>query len=385
MTARPTILQILPHSARSRKAWPEVVTDGWHARLGKALARYTEYEVECWTVDYKTESKFERSSGGITFRAFPSRIVPGTQNHYVRSVVGQSKPGVEMSLALVQALRRRAKYENVGVHLHGDGYFMTLLIARLFRGGPTFVHHHGGLEGMPRIQGLAFRDVDRYFVLTPERRDRFLEETALDTSKVAVREMGVDFERYVPRDIGPSDVDLEADQAIAYVGSFGEQKGFDKLLDVFERIRPDRNVALIAIGGDKSDPLYRRGENANGVFPVTEYISNDEVIDYYSAASVYASYPTAEAMAGGHSGIISPIEAIACGTPVVSPVLRHFRASDRSDVGVCPTDQSTFASGIERLLDGERPDAATCRQVAKNHFSWESVARQIAAEYDTVL
>jgi len=375
------LVHVHTHSALRRDAAAYNVTEGWHAKIGAALKRYTRYDnVACWTVDFDADEQRAFRTDGIEYRVFPSRLLPGTRNRYVNPYIGAAKAGIELSLPLLNAARHEAR-GNAAIHLHSDTYVNTYLLAALVREAPVFLQHHGGLRGVVSIERVAFRNLAHAFVLTPEKRRNLVEEVGLSPERVSVRTMGVDTELFEPQDVTPGDLGYDAAELLIYVGRYGPYKGLDRVLDAFEALRDRRDVALALLGGSADDELYDRAARTEGVDAVTEFLPTETMIDYYSAADAYVSYPVERSLRSGDCGIISPAEALACGTPVVSPVLRFIPAEEREAVGSLPAEPAAFAGAIEAVLS-DPPEQGDCVRTAARHFSWQEVAADIAAVYD---
>lgn len=376
------VVHILTHSALRRDAATYNITEGWHAKLGRALARHTPYDdIACWTVDFEADQPRRYEEAGIGYQVFPSRLLPGTRNRFVRPYFGSAKPGVEFSWPLVSAARRIAASGPSAIHLHSDTYLNTYVLARFLRDIPVFLQHHGGLSGATRIERRVFRDLAHAFVLTPEKRTYLVDDVGLPPDRVSIRTMGVDTNQFSPRDRSPRDLGYDVDNLLLFVGKYSEYKGLDRVLEAFETLRSRWNIGLVLLGGTANDPLFDRARSTEGVVPITEYLPTENVIDHYAAADVFVSFPVERSLRSGDCGIISPVEALACGTPVVSPVLRFFPESVGSGTGHLPTDTDELVEGVEAAL-AEPPDEASCTAAARDHFSWERVAADVAAIYD---
>ncbi|MFB6185994.1 MAG: glycosyltransferase family 4 protein, partial [Halobacteriaceae archaeon] len=316
-----TVLQILTHSAWNREARWDNVTDGWHARLGKAIQEYTEFDVECWTVDFELEEEYVKQVDEVTYRAFPSFMIPGSGASILDPVLGESALGVEFSPSLIRALRREVKENDPAIHLHSE-VPNTFLLTLLFSKHDTFVHHHGGLSGRPLVERFGFSTTNQIFVLTEEKKERLVDAGGISHAKITVQQMGVDFDKYKPNTELNEPYEFDTTHLVVFVGALSKQKGFDHVLSTYDQLRSDLDISLIAIGASEADQFYEAATTRDQVYPITDYIPDSHMIYLYNMADAYVSYPTEEAMKGGHCGIISPVEALACGTPVVSPILK---------------------------------------------------------------
>jgi glycosyltransferase involved in cell wall biosynthesis len=367
----------MTHSAINRDAAEFNFTNGWHAKLGRALKSNSEYNVECWTVDYDQQTLRTEKRDDIKYRRYPSRILPGTTAAWLKPYIGSAKPGVELSLPLLRALRRRARRNpRVAVHLHSDTYLNTYAATGLLRKIPTFLQHHGGVRGATKVERLLFPTFQHLFVLSDRKQQYLIDDVGLDSSAISIQQMGADFSRFVPgsemRDAIPR---------LIYVGKYGPYKGLDRILDVFERLRCRFDVELDVVGGSASDPLYERAVDLSGVRVTTDYLPTKELIERLQRATVYVSFPKAEAVANGDCGIIAPVEALACGTPVVSPTLEYFPADVRNKVGRIPRSNDHMLEAVTEVLEGTAT-YPKCREVAANHFSWPTVADRVGSVYD---
>lgn len=378
------LIHVLPLSAFRRDAVEHNVTEGWHAALGRAIKTHTPYRnIACWTVDFDLDEPYQFQQEGIEYRVFPSRLVPGTRNRFVKPYIGQAKPGIELSLSLLRAARQAAA-DGAALHLHADPFMNTYLLAGLIRDAPVFLQHHGGLHGAVPLERLAFRDLTHAFVLTPGRRRTLVHEAGVPPDRITVRTMGVDTERFAPRNVTPTDLGYDADELLLYVGQYYSYKGLDRVLDAFEILREERDVALSLLGGTADDELYQRARRTEGVVPKTKFLSTEQMSAHYAAADAYVSYPVKKSLRSGDCGIIAPMEALACGTPVVSPTLTFLPASDRDGVGYIPHNTSDFVQKIEATLSSQY-EPEHCAAVAAKHFSWRVVATDVATVYDRYL
>jgi glycosyltransferase involved in cell wall biosynthesis len=106
---------------------------------------------------------------------------------------------------------------------------------------------------------------------------------------------------------------------------------------------------------------------------------------YYSAADLFITTPWYEPFG------ITPLEAMACGTPVVGADVGGIRFSVQDGMTgalVPPNDAQLLAARVaEMLRDPER-----MKELGRNgirrvraHFTWEKVTRSIAGLYEEVI
>ena len=380
-----SVYHILPHSSINRDARWNNVTDGWHARLGRAIQERSDYSIECWTVDHELSEQYCTSEGGVVYRVFPSLFPPGTNaiQRAISPFVGTfAEEVLEVTPDLFRAIRRRlAEERNPIFHLHSDTYLNTYLVTFLFSGARLYLQHHGGLRGLPRLERRLFRAFNHAFALTVEKKQYFSRTVGLPEQRVSIRTMGVDTNKYRPGDNPGVRKEIGSDYLV-YVGKYDSYKGLDKILASFKQIRETHDVQLVLLGGRKSDNLYNEANRMSGVHPITDFVSDARMISYYREASVFTSFPKKAALKAGDCGIISPAEAVACGTPIVTPVLRFFPSEDRNQIGRLPETTEELRQGIVEWLHMDF-DPEVLHKIAERVFSWSRVAETVIERYQS--
>lgn len=155
------------------------------------------------------------------------------------------------------------------------------------------------------------------------------------------------------------------------VGSLTKQKDFPTLLRAFARVRERRQARLIILGeGDEQHSLEELARSL-GIAEDVEFPGFvDNPFSYMSRASIFVLSSAWE----GFGNVI--VEALACGTPVVSTDCpsgpREILADGKYGVLVPVGDEEAIANAINDRLD-ETHDAEVLRNRARQ-FSVESIA-----------
>ena len=159
------------------------------------------------------------------------------------------------------------------------------------------------------------------------------------------------------------------------------RKGLDVLLDAWRKLtddesaRGERHLVLVGTGEDAGE-VRHRASSLRGVHIVDEWVQDRaRMRSILAAADVYA-FPSR------HEGLpVSPLEALACGVPVVGADATGV-ADVVGDAGVVVPrdDPGALAGAIEALLsdDERRADLGRrARARVQEHFSLEAVGRQL--------
>jgi D-inositol-3-phosphate glycosyltransferase len=266
--------------------------------------------------------------------------------------------------------------------------------------------HQGGADGFPddrfAIEDRIVAEADRVIAECPQEQEDLILHYRADPARVVVVPCGFDAEEIWPIDqtlaramlgIEPEDI------VVLQLGRMVQRKGIEDVLRGFAQFanEVERPARLLIVGGESDEPDPERTPEIGRLSMVAEELgildavtftgrkSRDALKYYYSAADVFVTLPWYEPFG------ITPLEAMACGTPVVGSSVGGIKFTVRDgETGylVPPHDPDALA---ERLLHLARhPGLARSlgRQgIRRVHdlFSWNHVGRTMLALYDDVV
>ena len=186
---------------------------------------------------------------------------------------------------------------------------------------------------------------------------------------------------------------------ILQLGRMVPRKGIDTVIRAQAKLVREHGVRarLLIVGGDSNDPDPRltpeigrlqRLAREEGVEDDVVFVGRRgrEVLKYYySAADVFVTTPWYEPFG------ITPVEAMACGTPVIGANVGGIKFTVRDgETGylVPPDDPAAIAERIVHLFRQPRLMTLFRRQAIKRAndlFTWEHVASGVATLYEDVL
>lgn len=173
---------------------------------------------------------------------------------------------------------------------------------------------------------------------------------------------------------------------ILYVGTVEPRKGLKTLIRAYREIKEKYDLSLVIAGGLGwlyDDILsYPEELGIKGDVIFTKYIDESLLSDLYRYASVFV-YPSLYEGFG-----LPPLEAMACGTPVVIsdiPTLREV-AGDAA-ILFQPKDHDGLAHVLEKVLSSEslRMELRSKGLRRSAEYSWEKVARETIQTYQKAL
>lgn len=262
------------------------------------------------------------------------------------------------------------------VHCHGPA--PVGLLGRYYawkRGVPSVYTHHTPLEeyfeqsiGITSVaNGLAKGYVPletaflrRFDVVTAstERIDRQVSHVPLP--------VGIDMDFFAP-----AKEEWYPDQTvIGYSGRLSMEKNVADILDVAERL-PEHDFVIVGEGPRREHLQKRAPENVT----LQEFLPREDLPVFYSSIDVFVTASTGDTLG------LAPLEANACGTPVVAPDVSPFSETISPENGeqFAVGDPDAMARAVERGLTGTYdPRAAVAEyDVTRTLDRLESVYRQI--------
>jgi len=239
------------------------------------------------------------------------------------------------------------------------------------------------------------RTCHRIVAATP-REGRDLERLyGADPQRIRVVPCGVDLELFGPLDknLSRRALGFSPHEAIVlFVGRFSPVKGLERLLEAVALLGGYPRLRLVLVGGEGDgapaprELVQRIAElGIDGLTRFAGQVIHQRLPEYYSAADVLVVPSHYESF-----GLVS-LEALACGTPVVSMAVGVMEQLLRpGETGCVPSDGSpaAFAECIRGvLLDGARwtPEARARARAAVLEFSWSRVASAIIDQYSELI
>src|SRR5271155_1809116 len=169
---------------------------------------------------------------------------------------------------------------------------------------------------------------------------------------------------------------LEGTLAILLIGNDWKKKGLRCLIEAVGRLS-NPELRILVVGHDESfsyDEILRRNglENRMTILPIVPQVES-----YYAAADMYAG-PSLE-----DSFAIPPLEAMACGLPVI--VSRQAGVSELVTHGVDgfvledPTDSRQLAELIQRIYTSAdlRQKLGVRAEATARHYTWQRNAEEM--------
>jgi glycosyltransferase involved in cell wall biosynthesis len=265
--------------------------------------------------------------------------------------------------------------------------------------------HQGADDGFPderfAIEQELVRRSDAVIAECPQDRDDLLQLYGADPARIAIVPCGFDTSEFhridrrnARRVLGwPRDAFV-----VLQLGRLVKRKGIDNVVRSVGVLKRDfgTRALLYVVGGNSDMPneiatpeiaRLRDIARQSGVDDQTTFVGRRgraQLHYFYCAADVFVTTPWYEPFG------ITPVEAMACGTPVIGADVGGIRYSVKhGETGwlVPPRDPAALAARLDEL----RRNPAVAREMgaagmvrAKAEFTWSGVARALEAVYQQV-
>jgi D-inositol-3-phosphate glycosyltransferase len=266
--------------------------------------------------------------------------------------------------------------------------------------------HQGDADRFPDarfvIEDRIVREADAVIAECPQDEEDLRRLYGADPERIAVIPCGFDPEEFWPVDRTVSRLTLglsAAEWIVLQLGRLVPRKGVDDVIRGFARMRgmAAMDTRLLIVGGESNDPdpcltpeirrlseLARKEAVASRVMFVGRR-GRDVLRHYYGAANVFVTTPWYEPFG------ITPVEAMACGTPVIGSDVGGVKFTVRDgETGylVPPRDPDALADRLMRLYRDPGLVDKFGRQGVRRvqqHFTWGRVTEVVATLYERVL
>jgi len=251
------------------------------------------------------------------------------------------------------------------------------------------------------IEDMVVRQADMIVAECPQDRQDLLELYGADPRRISVVPCGFDAAEMQPMPCDTARAGLGWDTPsfrILQLGRMVPRKGVDNVIRALARLRRHHGIdaRLCVVGGNSVEPCeqhtpelgrLRRIAQEEGVLDHIEFTGRRDRMElrrYYCASDVFVTTPWYEPFG------ITPVEAMACGLPVVGSDTGGIRSTvvhGQTGFLVPPRDPGALAVRLAALAR----DPALCRRMgeagrrrARRLYTWERVGYALLDVYHRV-
>ncbi|WP_196857808.1 glycosyltransferase [Pedobacter sp. CAN_A7] len=247
------------------------------------------------------------------------------------------------------------------------------------------------------IEEAIVREADRIIAECPQDFEDLLHEYHADPAKLAIIPCGFNPNEFFPGDKNMAKLRLnlqQQDVLILQLGRMVPRKGIDNVIRALPLLHtPGKKVKLMVVGGEAGEPhdelcrlktlVSQLGLEEQVIF----YGRQDRAVlqNFYAAADVFITTPWYEPFG------ITPLEAMACGTPVIGSNvggIKHTVVDGKTGFLVPPKQPALLADRISLLVNNQRLVVHMSKLALEHvhqHFTWEKVAAKMLDLYQGLI
>jgi len=261
--------------------------------------------------------------------------------------------------------------------------------------------HQGELDKFPPervdIERLIVKNADKIIAECPQDENDLLKYYQAAPDKIFTIPCGFNPKHFYPlsKKECKSLLNLrDEERVILQLGRMVRRKGIDNVIEAFAKMSHPHPTRLIVVGGESTDiqndlELKRLTMLAEKL-GVSDRImfagrkNRDELKYYYGAADVFVTTPWYEPFG------ITPLESMACGTPVVGSRVGGIKHTVIDGITGClvdPKNPGELAKKLDQLLDNQEileAMASHCVDYVNTKFTWKQVAEQMDECYASI-
>lgn len=266
--------------------------------------------------------------------------------------------------------------------------------------------HQGQADQFPdrrfEIEDRIVAEADRILAECPQDEEDLIRHYNADPAKITIIPCGFDPTELAPisKPLARFALNLPPDEhVILQLGRMVPRKGVDTAIRGFARLVKQHKVParLLIVGGESEDANPALTPEIGRLLAVAQDEGVAECVSflgrrgretlkyYYSAADVFVTVPWYEPFG------ITPVEAMACGTPVMGSNVGGIKYTVRDgETGylVPPKDAERLGERLAYLYQHPKLLSMLSRQAirrANDLFTWNKIAVSVAAVYEEVL
>ncbi len=250
------------------------------------------------------------------------------------------------------------------------------------------------------IERMVVKDADAIIAECPQDKEDLINYYNANPNKITIAPCGFNPKEFYVIDKKTAREKLELNQhenILLQLGRMVPRKGVDNVIESLSKLNGSlKNIRLLIVGGESDEPDEQLTPEIGRLKKIAQAASvdmhvtftgrkkRDELKYYYAAADIFITTPWYEPFG------ITPLEAMACGTPVIGSNVGGIKYSvDNGKTGflVPPKNPVELAKKIEWLIH-DTPLITSMKKSAVKHvnkfFTWSCVANTINNIYEKV-
>jgi glycosyltransferase involved in cell wall biosynthesis len=251
----------------------------------------------------------------------------------------------------------------------------------LFRHGGIYNYYQFKRPYLKSIFMKFFSNIADIYITYSDEEKNLLSELGIPSKKIFNLPLGVDTEILKPDEI------KKVENLVLFVGRIDPIKGAHVLLEALDYLETPISLVIIGPRWDEAHTkeieekiLAINGKSVHKV-ELLGSIEQKDLVSWYQKASVLVCPYLYETFS------IVTLEALACGTPVVSTGA-HILKNSNDGILISPMNPQKIAVTVKTLLENtelRKKCGQNGRKFVEQHFAWKSIIQKLNKIYQETL
>ncbi|MCE7042848.1 glycosyltransferase [Dyadobacter sp. CY312] len=246
------------------------------------------------------------------------------------------------------------------------------------------------------IEQMIVDDADSIIAECPQDKQDLIEHYQADAEKITIIPCGFSAEEFYPHAKAEARRKLglaQRETVLLQLGRMVPRKGIDNVIRSLKYLKDIPRLRLLVVGGCSDVPDFENDSELKRLWEVADESGVTDLVEftgrrdreqlkyYYQAADFFISTPWYEPFG------ITPLEAMACGTPVIGANVGGIKYTVRHrETGflVPPHDPQALAGAVREGISCPDKYRLLCENAlhwVNENFTWESVACEMSRLY----
>ncbi len=250
------------------------------------------------------------------------------------------------------------------------------------------------------LEKFIIKDANHIIAECPQDKDDLIHYYDADPSRITIIPCGFNPSEFhcINKSEARTALGLKEDEFILLqLGRMVPRKGVDNVVMALSHLKDNANIKLLVVGGESEEPDPLLTPEINRLYNLAKETGVENKVTftgkrsrkvlkyYYSAADVFITTPWYEPFG------ITPLEAMACGTPVIGSNvggIKYSVSDGRTGFLVPPKDPVALAEKIDQLA-GNRSILDMMKSNAIKHvnrlFTWRKITNTIRELFEKTI
>ena len=247
----------------------------------------------------------------------------------------------------------------------------------------------GNKDYLAQVVPFSIKNTKNIIAVSEFSKSEIIKHYKIDPNIISVASPSVDLRHFYKRSAKEihkvkSKYDIFSDKYILSVGNIEPRKNYSRLIDAYmmlsKKITDKYPLVIVGAGGWNNDAIKEKIQKAKEsgykIINPKQFVDDEDMPALYSGAQFYVFTPIYEGFG------MSPIEAYACGTPVIASNIASVpEAAGKAAMYIDPYDVNDIKQKLDEMVKKTEQNRSQFDKLIKKHLeslNWRKSAEATA-------